>query len=73
MSKLADYMTEHELTLEAVAERTGFHIQTILKHRRDGVLSKRTAIAYKNAFLEKDYKTFLEKKEVRDLHRWTSD
>lgn len=66
-------MTEHELTLEDVAERTGFHIQTILKHRSNGVLSKRTAIAYRNAFLEKDYKTFLEKKEVRDLHRWKSD
>lgn len=73
MSKLADYMTKYELTLEDVAERTGFRIQTILRHRRDGVLFKHTAITYKNAFLEKDYKTFLEKKEVRDLYRWKSD
>ncbi len=73
MSKLTDYMTEHELTVEDVAERTGFHIMTVKNHRRDGILSKRAAIAYRNAFLEKDYKTFLEKKDVRDLYRWKSD
>lgn len=73
MSKLTDYMTEHELTVEDVVERTGFHPQSVLRHRRDGILSKRTAIAYRNAFLEKDYKTFLEKKDIRDLYRWKSD
>lgn len=73
MSKLVDYMTEHELTIEDVAERTGFHVQSVMRHRRDGILFKRTAIAYKNAFLEKDYRTFLEDKDVRDLHRWKND
>ena len=52
MSKLVDYMTEHELTIEDVAERTGFHVQSVMRHRRDGILFKRTAIAYKNAFFE---------------------